>query len=102
MLRLIAMLMGLAFAENVLAECGYVKDSDEKSKYVCTDASKLPRYHPPKRGLNFHGYPCTVDCSGHKAGYDWAKRKGITDPSQCTGKSRSFIEGCWAAASERR
>lgn len=45
---------------------------------------------------SFKGYPCTKDCSGHKAGYAWAQRKGITDASQCTGKSRSFIEGCMA------
>jgi pyrimidine deaminase RibD-like protein len=26
--------------------------------------------------LNFLGSPCTKDCSGHRAGYDWSKRKG--------------------------
>ncbi len=46
----------------------------------------------------FKGYQCTKDCSGHKAGYAWAQRKGITDASQCTGKSRSFVEGCIAYA----
>lgn len=46
----------------------------------------------------FKGYTCTQDCSGHIAGYEWAKRKGITDPSQCGGKSRSFYEGCVAYA----
>ncbi len=24
----------------------------------------------------FGGYECTVDCSGHKAGYEWAEDKG--------------------------
>lgn len=37
---------------------------------------------------------CTDDCSGHQAGYDWAESKGITDPSDCSGNSQSFIEGC--------
>ena len=26
---------------------------------------------------------CTVDCSGHKAGHEWAESKGITAREQC-------------------
>jgi cation diffusion facilitator CzcD-associated flavoprotein CzcO len=26
-------------------------------------------------GLMFKGYPCTVDCGGHKSGYRWAALK---------------------------
>jgi hypothetical protein len=48
----------------------------------------------------FHGYPCTQDCSGHKAGYLWAERHDITDPDDCSGNSQSFIEGCEAYAKE--
>lgn len=48
----------------------------------------------------FGRYDCTRDCSGHQAGYDWAERKGITDPDDCGGRSRSFIEGCRAYARE--
>jgi hypothetical protein len=44
---------------------------------------------------------CTVDCSGHEAGYAWAEDKGITDPDDCGGKSWSFIEGCRAYAEEQ-
>src|SRR5690348_8954268 len=44
--------------------------------------------------LEFHGYSCTQDCSGHEAGYDWAERRDITDEDDCTGNSESFIEGC--------
>lgn len=44
---------------------------------------------------------CTDDCSGHKAGYDWAEKKGISDPSDCGGNSTSFIEGCEAYANEQ-
>jgi hypothetical protein len=47
-----------------------------------------------------HGYPCTVDCSGHEAGYQWAEENGITDPDDCSGNSTSFIEGCQAYAEE--
>lgn len=43
---------------------------------------------------------CTNDCSGHQAGYDWAKSKGIADPDDCTGNSESFIEGCRVASEE--
>ena len=42
----------------------------------------------------FHGYPCTVDCSGHQAGYDWAEQHDIDDEDNCGGNSESFIEGC--------
>lgn len=45
-------------------------------------------------------WECTGDCSGHDAGYEWASENGITDPSDCGGKSASFIEGCEAYANE--
>ncbi|WP_210186566.1 hypothetical protein [Hyphomicrobium sp. NDB2Meth4] len=44
----------------------------------------------------FHGYRCTKDCSGHKAGYAWAERKAVQDARDCTARSRSFREGCLA------
>ncbi len=50
--------------------------------------------------LEFKGSPCTEDCSGHEAGYDWASEKGITDPDDCGGNSNSFIEGCRSYAEE--
>lgn len=54
----------------------------------------------PAAADTFKGYTCTKDCSGHKAGYAWAQKKGITDPSTCSGHSKSFIQGCRAAAEE--
>jgi hypothetical protein len=48
----------------------------------------------------FHGYPCTQDCSGHQAGYEWAERKGIDSVDDCGGNSNSFIEGCQAYVEE--
>jgi hypothetical protein len=51
---------------------------------------------------SFHGYKCTVDCSGHEAGHRWAEEKGIDDPDDCGGNSQSFIEGCRAYAEEQR
>jgi hypothetical protein len=50
----------------------------------------------------FRGYPCTVDCSGHEAGYRWAEEKAIDDPDDCGGNSESFIEGCRAYAEEQK
>jgi hypothetical protein len=44
----------------------------------------------------FGGYACTEDCSGHKAGYDWAEGRNITEETECSGNSQSFIEGCEA------
>lgn len=56
------------------------------------------RYTNAQRtGLWFKGYRCTKDCSGHKAGYNWAKQKGVTATNQCKlGNSNSFWEGCRA------
>jgi hypothetical protein len=44
----------------------------------------------------FHGYACTQNCSGHEAGFQWARNNDITDKDDCTGNSQSFIEGCEA------
>lgn len=51
--------------------------------------------------LQFSGYPCTMDCSGHEAGYQWAEENGIGDPNDCGGTSQSFIEGCESFAEQR-
>lgn len=48
----------------------------------------------------FHGYPCTEDCSGHEAGYRWAEENDIDDTDDCDGNSQSFIEGCEAYVEE--
>ncbi len=48
----------------------------------------------------FRGRECTVDCSGHEAGYDWAQEHGISDVEDCGGNSESFIEGCESYAEE--
>lgn len=45
--------------------------------------------------LEFNGYPCTDDCSGHEAGYEWAEEHDITqdDVDNYSGNSNSFMEG---------
>ena len=41
--------------------------------------------------LTFMGSPCTKDCSGHQAGYDWERRKKIGSPQNTP--SQSFNNG---------
>jgi hypothetical protein len=53
----------------------------------------------------FAGSPCTSDCSGHEAGYNWAEEHGIDDESDCdtaggTSNSPSFAGGCRAYVQE--
>jgi hypothetical protein len=53
---------------------------------------KAKRMNPGR--LSFKGYRCTKDCSGHRAGYAWAARRGISSPNQMPqGNSNSFWEG---------
>ncbi|GAB2493119.1 hypothetical protein GCM10027084_02230 [Pseudoxanthomonas sangjuensis] len=54
----------------------------------------------PALPLYSHGYPCTADCGGHEAGYQWAEAHDIEDPDDCGGNSQSFIEGCEAYTEE--
>ncbi len=53
--------------------------------------------------LMYKGYPCTKDCSGHMAGYDWARQHNITDPNACPYRPShpSFYEGCRSYAETR-
>ena len=42
---------------------------------------------------------CTSDCSGHDAGFEWAKDNGITSEDNCSShgdSDGSFAEGCKA------
>jgi hypothetical protein len=43
----------------------------------------------------FGPYTCTADCSGHFAGWNWARENRLRDADQCRGSgSDSFFEGC--------
>lgn len=48
----------------------------------------------------FGGYECTINCSSHKAGYDWAEHYTINNQFDCAAilekypNSQSFYEGC--------
>lgn len=65
---------------------------------VCLVLFTLPAQAQQK---TFHNYPCTKDCSGHKAGYSWAMKHAIANPEDCHGRSKSFVEGCRAWAEEQ-
>jgi hypothetical protein len=43
------------------------------------------------RELSFLGSECTKDCSGHRAGYEWSKRKGLRQANSLY--SPSFNKG---------
>ena len=45
-------------------------------------------------GIYYRGYPCTKDCSGHEAGYNYAAYLGLDDSECPYGSSNSFWEGC--------
>lgn len=45
-------------------------------------------------GMSFKGSRCTADCTGHKAGYDWAFEKHVVEYGECNSQSPSFNKGC--------
>jgi len=56
----------------------------------------------------FKGFKCRIDCSGHHAGYEWAKNNSLNAEYECDQhigmidrvQSPSFYEGCLAFARE--
>lgn len=48
----------------------------------------------PAASQTYEGNDCTEDCSGHRAGYEWAAENGVTSQYDCAGNSQSFAEGC--------
>ena len=48
------------------------------------------------RELSFLGSECTKDCSGHRAGYEWSRRKGLRQGN--SPYSPSFNKGAALAA----
>lgn len=78
-----------------------VQRINELRRILTTVESHLMQKSYKKQPTTFKERPCTVDCSGHKAGYDWAAKKGINNPDDCGGKSSSFIEGCKAYVADQ-
>ena len=84
-------LTGCSSSDSTDYDNSFESDNDSGSQYIEDDEP-----------LNFHGYKCTEDCSGHDAGYQWAEDKGIDDPDDCGGNSQSFVEGCQSYAEENQ
>jgi hypothetical protein len=83
-----------------------VSQTGEQGVAINSEASE--QYEPQTVARNtyppptFMGNTCTIDCSGHEAGYEWAEENDIDDPDDCDGNSDSFVEGCEAYAEERQ
>jgi pyrimidine deaminase RibD-like protein len=63
---------------------------NSKIKELCKNFAKTFLGAEQLDELNFLGSPCTKDCSGHRAGYEWSFRKGGRVPSSW---SQSFNNG---------
>lgn len=56
----------------------------------------VARVPPAGLSASFLGHACRDDeCAAHKAGFAWADRNGITDPSACDeAEDPAFADGC--------
>ena len=72
---------------------GYSTSVDSGDNSYDTEVST--EEYKTNNSLEFNGYECTDDCSGHEAGYEWAEEHGITqdDVDNYSGNSNSFREG---------
>jgi len=71
--------------------------ADEPNKTTAVQGKKLKKHDMAEEQLDelsFLGSECTKDCSGHRAGYDWSKRKGLR---QANSWSPSFNKGAGLA-----
>ena len=57
-------------------ESGYTVTNNEKIKELCKAFADTFLGDQQLDELSFLGSPCTKDCSGHRAGYDWSAKKG--------------------------
>jgi len=103
--------VGIIFIVAILWLLGRSKTSEtHRPTLTDTDSPVLSTSSPtdpdPKRDQvlstrTFAGDPCTSDCSGHEAGYNWAQEHDIDDEDACdtagdTSNSPSFAAGCRA------
>jgi hypothetical protein len=71
-------------------------DRSPPSSLEMRDLYVEPRWSRAGGGrLWFGPYRCVDDCSGHQAGWQWAKRNRVRRSDGCNGSgSDSFFEGC--------
>lgn len=71
-------------------DSGYTVSNNEKIQKLCKAFADTFLGDQQLDELSFLGSPCTKDCSGHRAGYDWSARKGNVDAASW---SDSFNRG---------
>lgn len=57
-------------------------------------SQRPPNSLPSPVGLYYKGFPCTQDCQGHIAGYNWARDRSLMNIQDVDTNSNSFLEGC--------
>jgi hypothetical protein len=90
----------LVIAVLAAGAIGVVRVASEQ-KTTSSPTSAEPVAAKQETEHTFGKYSCSLDCSGHRAGYDWAKEKDIQDEEDCEAagehsNSLSFAEGCKA------
>ncbi|WP_291207712.1 hypothetical protein [Hyphomonas sp.] len=89
--------LSLAMLCLLLAACG--QGASQEEAFFDEDAATedaIAEYTYSTYEDIFGSYQCTYDCSGHDAGFEWAKENMILDGYGCSGDSNSFVEGCEA------
>ena len=96
----VALLGGAAWYLNRPAATPRLNTKPAAARAPVAPSARAPSRPAPVQRKTFRS-PCTYDCSGHQAGYDWAEQHDIDDPDDCNGNSQSFIEGCEEYAEEQ-
>ena len=92
-------LSGLLVFGFLVASCA--PGDSEETRWEMAESGASDVVEPGPASVELGDDPCTDDCSGHEAGYQWAQDNGIEDPDDCGGNSNSFIEGCVTYAKEQ-
>lgn len=88
---------GMENFDNFEKDCGRLLKGYAEAVSGCNSYIKEQMNYSKKsteKKFIKQGFYCSDDCSGHQAGYEWARGKDIESVWDCGGKSNSFIEGC--------
>ena len=82
--------------QRYAAAWGYEKYAEDHGDQITYELTRIKSGVAEEQldELSFLGSECTKDCSGHRAGYDWSKRKGLR---QANSWSPSFNKGAGLA-----
>ncbi|WP_172799848.1 hypothetical protein [Croceicoccus bisphenolivorans] len=69
----------------------YADDEEEREEFDEDEARRVARDQLASEGYDM-SYGCTIDCSGHEAGWQWGAENGYST----YGNSQSFHEGTMA------